>query len=158
MSSHMSDVLDALLTVLRASHAHYDLSTSGGTARVDVADGGLPPIGPPFVLIAAPTVSIEYGQLLTQYSVSAELEWWGWAPTTDLSTLSRVKAALDLSDDVATAIQNAHHNSPSTVLASATRLLVQVDDVFGESTIDPPGSGLVHGRIQYTVDFLDRGI
>ena len=158
MASHARSVLGDLLTALRASHAHFDLSTSSSTPRVVIGEAMAPPVTAPMVYLSAPRVVSEYGQAhISAYDVTGTITWIGFVASDSLDAAERVLDALDLADDVATAIEDAHHNSSYTTLYGLHRLLVTVDDAIGEGQDMPDGYGIVLGTITYRV-LLSRGV
>lgn len=156
-TSHAALVLTDLLTALRADLGTYDLSTVGGTPRVVIADGPEPPVGPPWLALAAPSIEVSYdGASLGEYWVKASLLFYGCVAFTAETTENRAFAALDFADEVITAIQNAHRTSSFTALYALPVLTVTLDDVFGEGPGIPPGCGAIQGRILYET-VLSRG-
>lgn len=157
MASKARLVLIDLLTALRTAHFHYDLTTDSSTVRVVIADGGHPPVRPPYVLLTAPRMKSAYeGAPLTEYHRTWEMEWWAFAPCTVDTTENRAYGGLDIADDVVTAIENAHHNPSFTALYELTTLLVSYDDVFADGLDEPVGSAQVHGTIEFSTT-LTRG-
>ncbi len=156
MASHARLVLTDILIALRADLGDYDLSTVSSTPRVVIADGGHPPVGPPYVLISAPAVESTYDAPLTEYHVIGTMEWFAFAAATAETTESRAFAALDLADEIMTAIQNAHHTSSFTALYALTVLRVWTTDVFSDGPDVPAGMAYVKGVIRYETD-LSRG-
>lgn len=156
MASHARLVLTDLLTALRTDLGDYDLSTVSSTPRVVIADGGAPPVGPPYVLISAPAVESSYSAPLTEYHVTGTCEWWAYVAATTESTEGRAFAALDFADEIVTAVENAHANVAFTTLYALTVLLCSWDQVFSDGPDIPPGMAIVHGTIRYETD-LQRG-
>lgn len=158
MAAHARAVLADLLTALRTDLGDYDLSTTNSTPRVVIADGGVPPIGPPYLLISAPKCQItsQPGAPLTEYHVVGSLEWWAYVAATTESTEARALAALDFADEIVTAIQNAHHSSSFATLYALTILEADWDEVFADEPDIAPGMAIVHGAIRYETD-LQRG-
>jgi hypothetical protein len=158
MAAHAHSVLSDLLTALRADLGDYDLSTTSSTPRVVIADGGRPPVSPPYLLLSAPTVSTTYQPAaLGEYWVRGRIEWFGYVAATAETTEARAFAALDFADEIITAIQDAHASSSYTTLHSLVELLVSVTDVFADGPDLAPAEALVHGEITYAVP-LTRGV
>lgn len=158
MASHARNVLTDLLTALRADLGDYDLSTTSSTPRVVIADGGAPPVSPPYLLLSAPTPSAVYQQApMGEYTVRGRIEWWGYVAAAADATETRAYAALDFADEVATAIQDAHASTSYTTLHDLTELLVTVLDVFADGPDLAPGMAVVHGEITYGT-ILTRGL
>jgi|GEM_PF-5433840 len=159
MAAHACAVLDDLLSALRANHAGYDLRTTLSTPRVVVGDGGSPPVGPPYVIIAPPRPKslIDRGAPLTEYHVSGEFEWGAFAGAAAETTESRARAALDIANDLATALQNAHHSAVYSTLYALTILEVEVLDILSDGPDLPAGLGIAYGIIRYETH-RSRGI
>ena len=158
MASHARLVLTDLLTALRTDLGDYDLSTVNGTPKVVVADGPEPPVGPPWVALAAPAVEPHYdGGSLDEYRVTGVLQWYACAAFTAETPESRAYAALDLASEVVARVHTAHRTSSFATLYALPKLLVVLDDVFGEGPGVPPGAGMAQGRILYEA-VLSRGI
>ncbi len=154
MASHASLILADLLTALRADLGVYDLSTVSSTPRVVIADGGHPPVSPPYVLISAPSREPSYSGPLTEYHVVYSCEWWGFAGAAAETTESRAMAALDLASEVVAAVQAAHASPSFTTLYTLTVLLMGWDNVFSDGPDIPPGLAMVHGTIRIETDIL----
>lgn len=147
-----------LLTALRVSGTHYDLSTSGSTPRVLIGEAVAPAVSAPMVYLSAPRITSEYGEAqIGAYDVTGTISWVGFIASDSLDPAERALDALDLADDVVTAIEDAHQTSSNTYLYGLHRLLVTVDDVFGEAQDLPDGYGVVLGQITYRV-LMSRGV
>jgi hypothetical protein len=156
MASHARLFLTDVLTALRTDLGDNDLSTVSGTPRVVIADSGAPPIGPPYVLLSAPSLEKTYDAPLTEYHVIGTLHWWAYVAMTADTTEDRAYKALDFGDEICTAIENAHHNAAFATLYTTTVVICSWDEVFSDGPDIPPGMAIVHGTIRYETD-LSRG-
>lgn len=156
MASHARLVLEDLLTALRTDLGGNDLTTVDGTPCVVIADGGFPPVGPPYVLISAPSVESTYTAELTAYHVIGTCDWWAYTAAGTDSTEARAFAGLDFAAEIVAAVENAHADPAFTTLFGLTILLCSWDEVFSDEPDIAPGMALVHGTIRYETD-LQRG-
>lgn len=150
-----------VLTALRADLGDNDLSTVGGTVRVDYADAGLEkfPTKPPWIALTAPVVRATYGQAaLGEYQLDGSFEWFAWANAATLDVAARVEAALQLGHEIITALQNAHANASVTTLhGSFSMFVAEVVDVFADGPELRGGPPYVHGRVTFQ-SFASRGL
>lgn len=165
MASFVRDLTADLLTALRIDHSGvggvYDLSTVGGTPRVDNIDSSLPSIEAPYVELAFGRCVPSYGPeaTLDGYRNTYTYEWWGYAHVIDEEPTAneRLFAAADLANDVVSAIENAHRNVAFTALYECTEVLVTLDDLFGDGNDIPSAVGVAHGTITIVAERL-RGV
>jgi hypothetical protein len=152
MASHARLVLEDLVEAIAGSTGDYDLSTVDDTPRVVVADGGRPPVGPPFVAIAGPSVKSSDDGAMTEVGKEGFFQLFCFAPTTELSTQSRCFAALDLGEQVINAIEDAHADPAFTALFRLTVLLCDHDEPFADGPDVPDGDAFIRVTIRYTTD------
>jgi hypothetical protein len=153
-----TSILTDLFAALRTNLGTYDLSDSGGTHRVVLADGGRPAVSLPYLLLSSPSSRLVYDEAaLGTYRVDGRLEWWAFAPTTALDLETRAAAAQQLAHEVITAIQNAHANPALSINGLVTVLLPSVIDVFADGPEVQEGEAQVHGEIVYRA-YPTRGI
>lgn len=148
------------MTVLRASHANYDLSSVDGTHRVVVDDGQPPPIRAPWVVLGAPAVEVMHDAVtpLSQYRVRGLIPWWAFVATNAETTESRAFAACDLASDVIQAIQTAHASGLYTIIGELHLLMPsRTVQVFGDASVGGMPYGVAQGEIVYEA-FVSGGI
>lgn len=135
MAAESRTITTALRDALRANHAHYNLSTSGSTAKVLVGEPRLdgPPVAAPFVFLGPPSLTWTYESDMGQYVMQGTHEWAGIvasdAPLTSKGEV--ILDALDLVDDIATAWLSGHADDTNTALYALESLLLAVADVYG---------------------------
>lgn len=158
MACHARLTMTELLAALRQDLGDNNLSTVDGTHRVELVDGGEPPISAPYLALSAPAVQSTYDASLGEYHVIGTLDWWGYVASPAESTEARAFVGLDFASEIVAAIENAHRDSSgSPTLYQLTQLLITVDDVFSDGPDLPPGWAIVHGTIRYETD-VQRGI
>lgn len=154
MGAKARDIIGAILTALRVDHSAlggtYDLRTSLGQARVVWDDGALFPPVVPFVTLGGLELRTNYedGASLGEYGVRGRMTWFGFVQG-DLTPDDRAFAALDLANDVISAIQRAHAD-PNNELGQLVRCLVSLEDVFGDGSDQLQGYGVAWGMIEFT--------
>lgn len=156
MASHARLLLEELLAALRADLGSYDLSTYSGTPRVVIADGGRPPLTPPYLLISAPAPRSSYDANLGEYLIAGRCEWWGYVAAPAETTEARAFAALDFASEVMARVQDAHADPANTTLYTTMQLLIGVLDVFADGPDLAASEAVVHGEITYQA-VLTRG-
>lgn len=155
--AHSYDVLSEIIAALRLSTLYQDLTSSGGTHRVLIADGGLPESLLPVVLLAAPDVDLSHDASLREYHVTGTINWWGWAAAPSLDLGQRIQTALELADQVVRTVQTAHATPANVTLYALTQLLPRGIQVFGEGRELPDGAVMCSGQIVYQTD-LSLGV
>lgn len=156
-ASHLRLILTDVLTVLRADLGDYNLSTVSGTHKVQLGEGIAPPIRPPFVWVAGPTLVSSNESPLTEVHKAGTIRWRAFAPTAALTTESRIYAALDIGEQITNALEDAHANPARATIFGLTTWLVDIVDVFSDGPDIPDGNAWVDGVIRYTTDRLRGG-
>ena len=153
------EILTAIRDALRASHTYHNLSTSGSTPRVVVADAVLsPPISPPYVYLSPPSIAVSYESIaLGYYRVECRSEIVALAASDGLDTEARTWDAIELADDIVEAIQDAHADPSNTTLYNIPELLVQITDILGAGVADGLEYSTVIGYVSW-VTHLQRGV
>jgi hypothetical protein len=163
MAANLRNIVADLFTALRVDHTltggSYDLSTSSGTPKVLWADEGLLVDRAPLVVIGGLSVETSYddGASLGEYTNTGRLEWWAFVAVNSVAAEDRALAAVDLANDIITAVQNAHQDPSYTYLYTVTKLLVTLEDVFGDALDAPATMAAARGRIDFVTTSV-RGI
>lgn len=163
MATQTAQLLEDLLLALRASHAHVDLSTAGGTPRVIVDEGAEPPVGPPWVALGLPDdIECEPGEVgLTSWWVSGSFKWVGYVAGTADTPYNRALRAMELASDVITALNNAWRSNGVggyTIIHKLPRFQVTAGPFVGDSSDDLLSEGIAFGSIRFTIDSETGGI
>lgn len=150
MAAQFRDILTGIYTALRANHATYDLRTTNDLKRVVWDDGQQFPMFSPLVVLGGLSIRTTYGSAnLGSYDNNGSLEWYGFVSAPDLDPENRMLAAVDLANDVITALQNAHHTATNTTIYNTTQLLPTLEDVFGDGYDELSGFGVAWGRVTW---------
>lgn len=154
MGAFFRDLLDDIYTVLRVDHATnggtYDLSSDNGTHRV-VWGEGFPKAVVPAVLLSGLQLRTAYEEAanLGEYAVRGRIEWWGIVGAAGLLPEYRALAAVDLANDVISALQRGHADNANGNLFQCEEFLVTLEDVFGDAQDMAPGYAVAWGYIDF---------
>lgn len=160
MASHARQLLQDVLRALRQDHEHYDLSTEEGTDRVVIDEGEPPVITGPWVSISAAEVLPGQGAItpLTQYEVTGEISWYAFTASDLESTEQRAFEAMDLGNDVVSALQAAHADPTNyPVLGACHEILWGKVLVSGDASVGDVPYGVAYSTFSYKA-LVQRGI
>lgn len=158
MASQLRTYVEAMRDALRAGHAHYDLSSSGGTHRVKVGRLSRPgTFRGPFIWLSPGSVASTYDTELGRYQVAAICDFIGLTSPLQLDVEARVLEATDLLDDIVTALEAAHQDNGSALFSLDQLLVSETDALPGETLSLGSQFGVCAGEIRF-VYRVDRGV
>ena len=146
MAAQIRTLLEAVRDALRANHAHYDLRTVSSTTRVQIGRV-LPSAAPPFASIWLEALECSYGPSLGQWTYTARIAVAGFVAGTAETPESRILAALDLQDDLTTAVNSAFSSPSANVLFTDLHSLLFSATALDGADVGAPEWGVVEGQL-----------
>ena len=142
----LTDVF-AALAADRTGDGGYDLT---GPDSVVWGDGGLPFPGGPLVSIGGMRAPKSYddGANMGEYGTRFEMDCWCYAPHDGSGPLASAKAAARLAGQVMDSVHGAHRDPLRTTLYDVERVLVSLQQVFGDAPQQPAGYGVAYLTIE----------
>lgn len=148
MTSSARDLVDHVRDTLQALHAHYDLRTTNSTPRVLIGRTA-PPYVAPFVSLAVGSLQTQQGlPSLHHWTYTLTIECVGYVAASTDSPEDRVLGALDLLDDITTALQASYALTTSLMHSDVHTLRVEMSAVDGDEEQIAPGYGVCYGTIE----------